>query len=263
MSSSRIIKAGETGQEIDFFSFDTNFKKCQMPLVRPEKKQEDFVPLELFDRSELGSKAEFITNGSVSANSPPPEEEPPPPPGRYITDEELARIESERFQSGLQEGKNLAERGLVNVFKGMRSAAEELQNLRTKVLRDSESDLLDLLFAVAGKVITREVRQDSGIVLKLIKAAISGLNERDELTIRLHPDDYAVLTSSMQPELQHLLENLTFQLKSDHAIEIGSCLVETERGTIDAGFTAQLEELYRRILEERASAPSGAVEIDQ
>jgi len=248
MSSSKVIKSGDEELQIAGFSFQSMLRGGLQAGERARAKTGDFTPLALFDPSELGEKKTFIAQPQKEEAAPPP-----PPPGTFITDEDLQRYQEESYQRGLQDGKNLAERGLLNVFKGMRTAAEDLMLLREKVLRDSEDDLLSLTMAVTRKVVAREVAQDRQIVLRLISAAVRDLNEQDELLIRLHPDDHALLTSSQSESLKSQLGSVRFQLKPDPAIEIGSCQVETERGTVDAGFEAQLDEVYRRLLEERTT----------
>jgi len=147
------------------------------------------------------------------------------------------------------------------VFKGLRTAAEDLQNLREKVLRDSEDDLLDLTMAVARKVVGREVMQDRQVVIRLIRTVIQNLNERDELLIRVHPDDYTLLVTSQNEALKSELGAVKFILKPDPTIEIGSCQVETEWGTVDAGFEAQMEEIYRRLQEDRTTGSAALPEV--
>lgn len=255
MSSSKVIKAGDEELQVGDFSFQSILKGGTLQNVKTAEKTECFTPLALFDTSELGTKGVFVPNPQHEEPSPV---EPILPPGSYISDEDLQRYQEESYQRGLQDGKNLAERGLLNVFKGLRTAAEDLQLLREKTLRDSEDDLLNLAFAIARKIISREVTQDRQMVLHLIKTAISGLNEQDELLIRLHPDDYAMLTSTNSMTLQKELSTVRFQLKADPTVEIGSCQIETERGTVDAGFEAQLDEVYRRLLEERSAGTAVA-----
>lgn len=254
MSSSKIIKAGDGELQINGFSFQNIQKNSLVTQAKTVEKTDDFTPMELFDTSELGDKRKFIVQPQTPVMEEPEEPAPPPPPGSFVTDEDLQRYQEESYQRGLQDGKNLAERGLLNVFKGLRTAAEDLQLLRERVLRDSEDDLLALILAVARKVVVREVAQDRQIVLRLVRAALQNLNERDELTIRVNPDDHALLTTSQNEALKSELAAIRFTLKPDSTVELGSCQIETERGTVDAGFEAQLEEIYRRMLEERTES---------
>lgn len=247
MLSSKIIKAAKADLPINAFSFR---QVTQLPSATGSQTAPDdaasFVPLEIFDPSEVGSKVGL---------APPKQATEPPPeiPGRFVSDQELEKELQDSYQRGLQDGKSLAERGLVHVFKAMRTASEELQQLREKVLRDSEDDLLALVIAVARQVIHQEVMQDRKIVLQVIKAALQNLSDNDELVIRVHPDDQALLTTSLDQALQRELAAFRYTLKADATIQPGCCQVETTLGTVDASFEAQLEELYRRMQEERTS----------
>lgn len=257
MSSSKVIKPGTDDQQISEFSFATVLRGGVVPSGRTIEKTTDFTPMALFDPSELKDQSLFSQQQQEEESIPAP---PPPPPGTFITDEDLQRYQEESYQRGLQDGKNLAERGLLNVFKSLRTAAEDLMQLREKVLRDSEDDLLQLTLAIARKVIAREVTQDRQTVLRLVRAALGNLNEQDDLIIRIHPDDHAVLTTSQSEAVQAELVGIKFVLKADPTVEIGSCQIETERGTVDAGFESQLEEVYRRLLEVRVEdADSGEI----
>jgi flagellar assembly protein FliH len=249
MSSSKVVKANNDVLPISGFSFQS-LSRAGFSAARPaHAKSPDFMPLALFDPSELGDKKEFITTSPID-ESP---QAPPLPPGSFVSDADLQRYQEESYQRGLQDGKNLAERGLLNVFKGLRTAAEDLQLLREKVLRDSEDDLLALAMAVARKVISHEVVQDRQVVIRLIRDVVQNLNDRDELLIRIHPDDHALLVTSENEALKNELGAAKFTLKADPTIEVGSCQVETEWGTVDAGFEAQMEEIYRRLQEERTA----------
>lgn len=244
MSSSKIIKsAGET-QEITDFSFHAIVKGAAAPSPR-QPAGGGFIPLGIFDLSEVGPRCGLAPRVE-------PQVAPEEPPGRFISDEEFQHAQDEAYQRGLQDGKNLAERGLQHVFRSLRIAVEDLQELRGKVLRDSEDHLLALTMTIAGKVVQREVQQDREAVVRLIRAAVGTLNRQDELIIRVNPDDHILLTGSYAGLLQRELGTTPFQLKADPAVDSGGCLVETRLGTVDAGLEAQLEEFYRSLLEEQA-----------
>lgn len=244
---SKIIKATTADLSISDFSFRPVSRGDAAAAVAPsDESGTAFVPLEIFDPTELGAKIGLAP--PKSAVEPLPEI-----PGKFVSDQELEKELQDSYQRGLQDGKNLAERGLLNVFKSMRTASEELQQLREKVLRDSEDDLLALVIAVARRVVHQEVAQNRQVVLQVIKAALQDLSDSDELVIRVHPDDQALLTTSQDQALQRELAAFRFSLKGDATLQPGCCLVETALGTVDASFEAQLEELYRRMLEERTS----------
>ncbi len=206
------------------------------------KSAEDggFTPMGMFDTTEL------------EGMSPDEEAEESGPAMAVITEEELDRQLRESFQNGLIEGKNLAERGLVNVFRSLRLATEEIENLREKVLRESEDELIHLIMMVARKVIVREISINRSILSEIVKAGLAAVSEHDRITIRLNPDDYILATTGNGETLRKELITEGMQLKSDISVMPGSCLIDSELGTIDAGIDAQLDELMRRLMEERS-----------
>lgn len=204
-----------------------------------------FVPMGLFDGSEMRSAI-----GLEAAASQEPE-----PSAVTMTEEELNRQLRDSFEKGLLEGKNLAERGLLNVFRSLRTATEGVNALREKVLRESEDELIELIMMVARKVILREVVQDRRILSNVVQAGISAISERDEITIRLNPDDYILVTSNHDEYFRKELITDRMHLKSDPSVLPGCCQIDSEMGTLDASIDAQLEEIYRHLLEERNAYP--------
>ncbi|QEM69886.1 flagellar assembly protein FliH [Geobacter sp. FeAm09] len=244
MSSSKIFKSAQTeGIVVTEYAFG------QVGQASGGVQETGFIPMGIFDSSE-------ITRAQAA---PPPEEAAPAvvePAGVVLTEEELDQQLRDAFNSGLQEGKNLAERGLVNVFRSLRTAAEGIRDLREKVMRESEEELLKLIVMVARKVILREVKTDRSILEHMVQTAIAGLSERDMITVRLHPDDHAMITSGHGDFFQQELKSDRMNFKADAAVLPGNCLIDTEMGTIDASVDGQLDEIYRRLLEERSQAPA-------
>jgi flagellar assembly protein FliH len=245
MSSSKVLKSDTGSTQVSDFAFQSISHAMSRPQESDSSGASGFTPMALFDTSELSGKVPGIRQQPASE----PAEQPP---GQFVTDDLMQQQLSEAYERGLIDGKNLAERGLVNVFKGLRTAAEDIERLREKVLRDSEDDMLDLVVAIARRIILRESQEDRQVVLRVIRAAIASMNDIDDLVVRIHPDDYALLTTSQSEALKRELATIRFTLKPDSSIHIGSCQVDAELGTVDAGFEAQLEEIYRRLKEAAA-----------
>ena len=241
MSSSSIIKSqpGDEAGDIQAFSFRP-IRQAVEDRITGAAAGSGFVPMGLFDSSEL--------NGGTAHSQRKQNE----PAEVSLSEEELASRISEAFQNGLQEGKDLAERGLVNVFRALRTASESIHSVRDKVLRESEDELVKLVMLVARKVILREVFQDRTILSEVMRNALDGISERDEITVHLNPDDYALVSADRGNLLEGELITNRMHLKSDSTVLAGFCQVETEMGSIDAGLDAQLDEIYRRLLEERS-----------
>jgi flagellar assembly protein FliH len=245
MSSSRIIKSDEKASDIfSEFSFKPISQHVSPP---PDNKSSHFTTI-----LRSGESTGFVvTKYSDPAQEAAEQELPPEPPSVTLSEEELEKRLRESFQDGLKDGKELAEKGLQHVFTSLRTAAENVRDLREKVLKESEEELIKLVILVARKVIRREVAGDNRILSEVVKAATSGITSRDEIVIHLHPDDYSMVTTSHEDYFRQELATDKLRLKADPEISPGSCRVDTEMGTIDASFDSQLDEIFRRLQEER------------
>lgn len=206
--------------------------------------------------SGLSAPAPQSSGGFVPLNSQYAvrEEEDTGPPPIEITEEELNRRISAAFNDGLKEGKELAERGLVNVFRALRASSETIHNLRDKIFRESEDEIINLVMLITRKVILREVTQDRSILAGVVQNALAGLSAREEITVRINPDDYLFVTSGRDELLHSELLNERLLLKPDPSVASGFCHVETSMGTIDASLEGQLDQIYRSLLEQRTAA---------
>ena len=244
MSSSRIIKSVQ--QDVSNIS-DFNFRQIGQSTALPvaEKRSTGFIPMGILTEA-----------GEFKPYNDAPEEEPVEigPPVIEITEDDLNQRISDAFNSGLKEGKELAERGLTNVFRALRVSSEAIHDLREKVLRESEDELVNLIMMVARKVITREISQDRSILAGVVHNAIAALSEREEVIVRINPDDYVLTTTGREEYLQKELFSERLQLRPDPTVPAGFCQIDTVMGTIDASMDAQLEEIYRHLLEQRTKA---------
>ena len=236
MSSFKIIKlADQESSHISEFSFRNIGQSGAV--VSGAEIAGGFVPMGLFQ----GFNSQESAQGEVVASI-------------EISEDELNERLSESFNAGLKEGKDLAERGLINVFRALRSSSETIHNLRDKILRESEDELIKLVMLVARKVIIREISQDRSIVAGVVQNALSALSAREEITVRLNPDDYLLITSGRDELLHNELLNERLQLKPDPSVGTGFCLVDTAMGTVDASLDGQMDQIYRSLLEQRTAA---------
>lgn len=238
MSLSKIIKHADHDKTgISEFSFDN----IGQPKSVAHNKQSPggFVPMGLYQ----GGDQPDLDVDAVDAGPPPIE----------ISEDDLNQRISDSFNDGLKEGKELAERGLVNVFRALRASAETIHNLRDKIYRESEDEVINLIMLVARKVIIREVTEDRSILAGVVKNALDSLSAREEVTVRINPEDYALVTSGMDEILKKELVSDRLLLKSDPSVTTGFCLVDTAMGTVDASLDAQLEHLHRSLIEQRTA----------
>ncbi len=250
MSSSKILKPGSPlAGRVESYRFEA--VQGAFP-SRLEGEGTGFVPfLEtiLAERQGVpGGGGNMVPSGDDPPGEQAPAVEPAP---RGIEEEEHLRLVREAFDRGVEDGKRLAEKGLSNVFKALREAVEEVAGLREQILRECEEDLLKLAIMVARKVIHQEISTDRLILAKVVGAAVGSASERDEIVIRLNPDDHRTVSAHRHLYLNGIGHERLLDLKPDDSIPPGGCIVDTAMGEIDARTDSQVDEIFRRLLEER------------
>jgi flagellar assembly protein FliH len=240
MSSSNIIKQADPGGTgISEFCFrNIGQGSVTFPSLQSTGS---FVPMGLFQGAD---HHESVLEEAVDIG----------PPRIEISEDDLNQRINDAFNTGIKEGKELAERGLVNVFRALRASSETIHNLRDKIFRESEDELINLTMLIARKVILQEITQDRSILAAVVKSALDTLSAREEITVRINPEDYQLVTSGRDQLLLNELLNERLLLKSDSSVAVGFCLVDTEMGTIDASLDGQLEQIYRTLVEQRTAS---------
>jgi flagellar assembly protein FliH len=229
MSLSRIIRKGGEPQE--------SYLLVPIGERSPDPEEEGFRPVQLgFKEPEPLPEEEF-------------EPEPLPP---CIPEEEALRRIQQAHADGLREGKRQAESDFSKVSEALAQGLLATGSLRPKILQESEEDLLKLSILIARTVIQRELSCDPWILAAVVQGAIEAASDGGEVLVRLNPLDYPMV--ARRPEFGAAAgEKRRVVLKEDPAVPSAGCLVETSRGTLDAGLDAQLDEIYRRLCEEKCA----------
>jgi flagellar assembly protein FliH len=112
-------------------------------------------------------------------------------------------------------------------------------------LVEAEEDAVRLAIAVAQKILHRELTVDPESVLGIVKAAFARVDARDVHHVRLHPEDLPLL----ERRLSSLGVPPGVELRADNALERGSVILETARGSLDASIGSQFKEIERGLVD--------------
>lgn len=146
------------------------------------------------------------------------------------------------YQAGVAEARKETDRALRPLLDNMASQLGEFGRARTELLTQAEESLTDLAFAVARRVLHRELTLDPGAVSGIVDSALRKLRTHHILKIRVHPRlEAAVRTVA---EREEILSGAT-ELCTDRTLETDSLIFETDRGNLDASIDTQLDEIRR------------------
>jgi flagellar assembly protein FliH len=228
MSSSRIIRSGE--------------ELSRLYILEPLAELAPATDQELFRPVRLGGEVEQEYEDHAEEEAIVP----------CIPEEEaLLRITEARAE-GAREGREEARGELAAACAALSQALLEIAPLKEKLMHEAEEDLLKLAVGIARKVMLRELATDPRVLAGLVRGALETASATDEIAVRLNPDQYPLVAECR--ELQELAQGeRSISFKADPAIPPAGCVVETVRGTLDAGIDAQLDDILRRLLDEKST----------
>jgi flagellar assembly protein FliH len=168
-----------------------------------------------------------------------------------ISEEELQRKIQDAFAKGAEEERKRADEDLAGICSALSEAISVVSRLRERVVRESEDELLKLAFMVAKKIVRQEIKHDRRILAQLVSEALRGFPEQHDIVVSLNPEDFKVISSNKELFLAGISDDRQITLKADETTTLGGCVVESSTGVIDARIEAQLDEIYKGLVEER------------
>lgn len=151
----------------------------------------------------------------------------------------------EAHAAGVREGEiaggNRAAAEMQPVMERLTRSIQEIANLRNRLRREAEADVVQLALAIARRVIRREMAADPDALRGLVMAALEKLQGQEISRVKVHPAHAAMVKSCLQQALSGGL----VEVVSDQSHELGSVIFETSRGNLDASVDSQLQEIER------------------
>jgi flagellar assembly protein FliH len=152
----------------------------------------------------------------------------------------IAEARQEGFREGEAAGRGRASAEAQPALERLARSIEEIASLRPRLLRELESELVELAMGIARRILRRELSVDAEALQGLIRGALEKLSAREICRIRAHPE--------LEPGIRRCLERQSqsgIQLIGDGTLDRGGILVETNRGKLDASLETQLAEIGR------------------
>jgi flagellar assembly protein FliH len=183
----------------------------------------------------------------AAGTAPQAAEEPPADNSAQIAQLEAQYQQKVRdaHAAGLREGeiggRNRAGAEMQPVMERLGRSIQEIANMRARLRREAEGDVVQLALAIAKRVIRREMAADPDALRGLVVAALEKLQGQEISRVKVHPSHLAIVKSC----LQQALSGGVVEVLPDSSREVGSVIFETTRGNLDASVDSQLQEIER------------------
>jgi flagellar assembly protein FliH len=163
-------------------------------------------------------------------------------PARVAASEDaLRQARDAGFREGETAGRLQAQAAVGPVLERLTHSIEELAALRPRLREQAEAELIRLAVAIARRVVRRELTLDPDAIAGLVKAALEQLAVHEVIRVRVHPEHEAAVRTCLAGAGRAGAVEVT----GDAALERGSAVFETVRGSLDASAETQLAEIER------------------
>jgi flagellar biosynthesis/type III secretory pathway protein FliH len=136
---------------------------------------------------------------------------------------------------------------MKTLLPALAKAIDSVEQAKTAWLTHWEQNVVRLATKIAARVVRKELVADPQIPEVLLREALELSLGGAELMIRLSPDDHAALgkkAAKMAAEFGRLAKT---EIVADPQITPGGCRIETQFGSIDQTFEAQLARIEEEL----------------
>lgn len=156
--------------------------------------------------------------------------------------QQVEAVKAQAFQEGVAAGQAAvraeAQQELEAALARLAETAAQVASLKHRLRKEAEHEILKLTFAVARRIVRRELSMDADAVLGLLTAGLQKISRKDLQTIHVHPGHAAQVRAALEDEGITVAE-----VVADSALALGDLLFETKQGVLDARLETQFAEI--------------------
>ena len=167
-----------------------------------------------------------------------------------LLEEELARLRDEARKQGYEEGYETgtaeARQELVEQIDRARQIAESAAEALENGIAEIEDIAVEIVFEAIAKIMGEAMATRDGVI-STVRQVIKHAQKRENMVVRLSPDDYAIIGSDASV-LQNGKARENISITADDRVELGGCLLEASGGSLDGRLEIQLQQLRDTLL---------------
>jgi flagellar assembly protein FliH len=181
----------------------------------------------------------------------------------------LEEARAEGLAQGFEAGKNEALARYNSVasenLDRLEKLVQEFDSFRNEIYAANERQLIDLVFRVSRMLFLKDLSKDRDYVMRLARLLVERVGARENIRIRLHPQDQAIIEELRSGLVQSFGSLPNLMVEVDPAMRGSGIQLETRWNAIDASIDTQFESIYGALMGEqpkRGSSTSGAAEAN-
>jgi flagellar assembly protein FliH len=177
-----------------------------------------------------------------------PSEPPPRDAGARMLAQASAEAEqireaarAEGYEQGRAAGHEQGAAEIAAAAAALGAAAHGIEELRGEVAEAVESDAIELALTLAGKILAGAFQARPELVVDIVQGALRRISDRRQITVLVNPADLEVVRAAIGELTAQGSGVELCDLQSDARVGVGSAIVRTSEGEVDASVQTQLE----------------------
>lgn len=154
------------------------------------------------------------------------------------------------YEQGIQQGGLAAQQQVYQQLVESRDIFIQAIKQRHLMMASAEPEMAKLAVKLAEKLVGQELAQNPETIIGIVRLALSGIGDREQVTIRVNPVDYDKVVEH-RSSFEKMIEGLKkFDIVADAAIDVGGSSIETNLGNIDARLNTRVSALVAGMKDE-------------
>ncbi|WP_020587776.1 FliH/SctL family protein [Desulfobacter curvatus] len=163
----------------------------------------------------------------------------------------FAKGEAEGFEKGMAEGRDAGKQEIIQempqVLDPFRQALETADQMLENMLARYETQLVELVCQIAGKVVLAKLDSDDAVIKNTILDALSQLASPEEITLNVAAEDYEYVEMVKETFFESVRSLTHITVNTDAMIPKGGCRIESAGATIATDPESKLKAVYDAI----------------
>jgi len=168
---------------------------------------------------------------------------------------ELARAQG--YDEGRCAGHEQGAAEISSAASALGEAVQGIEALHAEVVEAVEADAIELALALAGKILAGAFQARPELVVEVVQGALRRISDRRTITVLVNPADLEAVRAAIGELTAQGSGVELCDVQSDERVGVGSTIVRTAEGEVDASVHTQLERA-REVLSTTLETGEGA-----
>lgn len=163
----------------------------------------------------------------------------------------FAKGEAEGFEKGMEEGRDAGKQEIgqemAQILDPFRQALGTADRMLEDMLARYETQLVELVCQIAGKVVMAKLEADDTLIKNTILDALSQLASPEQINLSVAEEDYEYVEMIKETFFESVRSLTNITVNTDAMIPRGGCRIESAGATITTDPESKLKAVYDAI----------------